>query len=206
MSPSVAISPVTFYREVHLRVFLISTGRQGVCARTFLQVRVARDQQEARARRAQAPARCRAKRADEMGILRRSGIPLDQCSRCPRLGANDASIKQLPWVRIRCSPPTSLHVLVVASCIARNAPQWGLFFVERPPENVSGLPTYANSPHFLWAMMVEWLFGMHVDKRPPLLQRTVFTLAARRQISTRLRPLVFLRCNVIGAATGSKLD
>jgi len=55
-------------------------------------------------------------------------------------------------------------------------------------------------------MMVEWLFGMHVDKRPPLLQRTVFTLAARRQISTRLRPLVFLRCNVIGAATGSKLD
>jgi hypothetical protein len=45
-------------------------------------------------------------------------------------------------------------------------------------------------------MIVEWLFPIHVDKMPPLLQRTALALADTRQISMRLRPLVFLQCNV----------
>ena len=58
-------------------------------------------------------------------------------------------------------PPASLHVAVVPACIARKAPQWGLSFVERPPENVSGLPRHANSLDFLLALMVEWSLVMH---------------------------------------------
>ena len=58
-------------------------------------------------------------------------------------------------------PPTSLHVRAVAAHAARKAPQWGLSFFERPPENESGRLGGANSPHFLRPMMVEWLFVMH---------------------------------------------
>jgi hypothetical protein len=40
----------------------------------------------------------------------------------------------------------------------------GLSFVERPPENVPGVLGRANSPDFLWAMMVEWSFVMQDDE------------------------------------------
>jgi hypothetical protein len=63
-------------------------------------------------------------------------------------------------------PPTSLHAAVVAARVARKAPQWGLSFVERPPENGPGVLGRANSPDFLWAMMVEWSFVMQDDQLP----------------------------------------
>jgi hypothetical protein len=76
---------------------------------------------------------------------------------------SDASIKPLPRVRILVGPPTSLHVGVVSVCVAREAPQRGLSFVKRPPENGPAIPGQAKSVDFLWAMMVEWSFGMHKD-------------------------------------------
>ena len=67
---------------------------------------------------------------------------------------------------IRRGPPTSLHAAVIAACVARKAPQWGLSFVERPPENGPGVLGRANSPDFLWAMMVEWSFVMQDGQIP----------------------------------------
>jgi hypothetical protein len=58
-------------------------------------------------------------------------------------------------------------------------PQWGLSFVERPPENRSGISEHAKSPRFLWAMMVEWSFAMHDDHTP--------TNALARLLSVEIR-------------------
>jgi hypothetical protein len=58
-----------------------------------------------------------------------------------------------------------MHVGVVPARVARKAPQWGLSLVQRPLENATGIVGHANSPDFLWAMMVEWSFAMHDIRR-----------------------------------------
>jgi hypothetical protein len=68
------------------------------------------------------------------------------------------SVRQSPC------PPISLHAAVIAACIARRAPQWGLSFAERPPENGLGVPGHPNLAGFLWTTMVEWSFVRHDDQ------------------------------------------
>jgi hypothetical protein len=67
---------------------------------------------------------------------------------------------------------------------------------KRPQFRGSFRPIRRLSRRFLRAMIVAWLFPMHVDKMPSLLQRTALAFADTSQISTPLRPLVFLQCNV----------
>lgn len=102
---------------------------------------------------------------DGRGVRRGSGWRRGgSCApRCVRSGGRH---RQCTPVRRTPCPPTSLHAAVVAACVARKAPQWGLSFVERPPENGPGVLGRANSPDFLWAMMVEWSFVMQDEQIP----------------------------------------
>jgi len=97
-----------------------------------------------------------------------------------------ASNKQLPRVRIRCSPPAGLHVGVVPACVARKAPQWGLSFVERPPENGPSVPERANSPNFLWGVIVEWSFVRQDDQMSMDEPRDYFQWKSEQPLRVRI--------------------
>ena len=88
--------------------------------------------------------------------------------------------------RIPPCPPISLHAAVVAACVARKAPQWGLSFVERPPENGPSVPERANSPNFLWGVMVEWSFVRQDDQMSMDEPRDYFQWKSEQPLRVRI--------------------
>ena len=75
---------------------------------------------------------------------------------------------------------------VVPACVARKAPQWGLSFVERPPENGPSVPERANSPNFLWGVMVEWSFVRQDDQMSMDEPRDYFQWKSEQPLRVRI--------------------
>ena len=75
---------------------------------------------------------------------------------------------------------------VVPACVARKAPQWGLSFVERPPENGPSVPERANSPNFLWGVIVEWSFVRQDDQMSMDEPRDYFQWKSEQPLRVRI--------------------
>ena len=75
---------------------------------------------------------------------------------------------------------------VVPACVARKAPQWGLSFVERPPENGPSVPERANSPNFLWGVIGEWSFVRQDDQMSMDEPRDYFQWKSEQPLRVRI--------------------
>jgi hypothetical protein len=103
-------------------------------------------------------------------------------------GPSDASIKQLPRVRILPGPPASPLTRSPGASPTRNEADFPGKLAQKtttkrleirgPFRSISAL-----SAHFLQALIVEWLFPMHIYKAPALLQRATSTLVSTHEFS-----------------------